>query len=88
MLMSKDSTITVRIEGDLKNKAEKVLKKLGLSPSNAVSMLYKQITLRNGLPFDVKIPNNTTQTAIKESRTKKKSAGFSSVSELMKDLNS
>lgn len=31
-------------------------------------MFYTQITLRNGLPFDVAIPNETTVKALEDSR--------------------
>ncbi len=36
-------------------KAEKVLKRLGMNPGDAVNLLLAQIELRQGLPFDVTI---------------------------------
>ena len=58
--MNKTSTVRARIEPDLKDKAEEVFRKLGLTSTQAITLFYKQVELRNGLPFDVVIPNETT----------------------------
>lgn len=36
-------------------RAEKILRKLGLTPTDAVNMLLAQVELRQGLPFDVRV---------------------------------
>lgn len=59
--MNKTSTVRARIEPDLKNKAEQVFRDLGLTTTQAITLFYKQVELRNGLPFDVVIPNETTR---------------------------
>ena len=67
----KTATIHTRIEPETKIKAEKVLHKLGMSPTEAIRIFYRQITIRNGLPFPVEIPNDlTTSTLNKSSRGK------------------
>ena len=58
--MAKTSTVRARIEPDLKEKAEKVFHKIGLTSTQAITLFYKQVELRNGLPFDIVIPNKTT----------------------------
>ena len=58
--MNKSSTIRARIKPDLKDKAEHIFRKLGLSTTQAITLFYKQVELRNGLPFDIAIPNETT----------------------------
>ena len=58
--MNKTSTVRARIEPDLKDKAEQVFHKLGLTSTQAITLFYKQVELRNGLPFEVVIPNETT----------------------------
>ena len=58
--MNKTSTVRARIEPDLKDKAEQVFRKLGLTSTQAITLFYKQVEMRNGLPFDVVIPNETT----------------------------
>ena len=35
---------------------EGILAKLGISPSSAIQMLYSQIVIRNGMPFDLTLP--------------------------------
>ena len=58
--MGKTSTIRARIEPDLKGKAEQIFQQLGLTTTQAITLFYKQVELKNGLPFDVVIPNETT----------------------------
>jgi DNA-damage-inducible protein J len=59
--MNKTETVRARIEPGLKKEAEGVLEKLGLSATQAITLFYRQVTLRKGLPFDVVIPNATTR---------------------------
>ena len=54
--MGKSANIYARIEPDVKEQAESILSALGIPASNAINMFYKQIIMRRGLPFDVKIP--------------------------------
>jgi DNA-damage-inducible protein J len=59
--MGKTSTIRARIEPELKNKADQIFSKLGLTTTQAITLFYKQVELKNGLPFDVAIPNEVTR---------------------------
>ena len=54
--MAKTANIYARIEPDVKEQAESILAALGIPASNAINMFYKQIILRRGLPFEVKMP--------------------------------
>ena len=56
----KDAMIRARTTPRLKKHAEKVLDHLGLTPSEAINLFYRQVCLRRGLPFAVEIPNETT----------------------------
>ena len=64
--MSKVATINMRIEPALKQRAEDILHKVGLSTAEAIRIFYTQICLKNGLPFEVKLPNKETLAAIQE----------------------
>jgi len=64
--MPKNAYINARVDKNLKAKAEKVLSRVGISTTDAVTMLLHQIVLRKGLPFDVRIPNEETIAAIAE----------------------
>ena len=47
-------------------------------------MFYTQITLRNGLPFSVDIPNEETEKALSDSREGRNLERFENVDDLMK----
>ncbi len=64
--MAKTAMIVARIEPALKADTEKVLRKLGLSTTEAINLFFSQIRLHKGLPFEVKIPNKTTLKAMKD----------------------
>ena len=53
--MAKTANLYTRIDPELKEQAEYILNSLGLPPSSAITMFYKQIVLQQGLPFDVKL---------------------------------
>lgn len=64
--MNKNAVVSARISPDSKKEAEKVLERLGLTTSDAITMLFQQINLRQGIPFPVEIPNPETIKAITE----------------------
>ena len=84
--MIKTSTISARIDPELKNKAERVFKELGLSSSQAITLFYKQVELQQGLPFIVKIPNNLTADALEEARLRSNLESFNTTEDLFDDL--
>jgi len=79
------TTINARIDLNCKKEAQEVLEKLGLSMSGAIEMFFKQIVLQQGLPFDVKLPNQDTARAMEELEANE-GAKFSSIEELFEDL--
>ena len=52
--MAKSEMIRARVEPALKHEAEAVLDKLGMTPTEAITLFYKQVTLYRGLPFPVR----------------------------------
>lgn len=54
--MANTATVHVRIDETLKSNAEAILAQLGLTSADAIKLLYRQIELNGGLPFDVRIP--------------------------------
>jgi len=63
----KSATIRARIEPELKTNVENILVSLGLNTSDAITLFYKQIELRQGLPFKVELPNKETIKVLDES---------------------
>ena len=59
--MNKSATVRARIEPKLKSHAETVFHRLGLNATQAITMFYKQVEIRGGLPFNVAIPTDTTK---------------------------
>ncbi len=66
MDMGKTGYITARVEPKLKARAGRVLAKVGVSTTDAITMFLRQVVLRGGLPFEVRIPNAETRKAIEE----------------------
>ena len=78
----KTAAVHSRIEPEIKEQAEGILQRLGLSPTDAIRMFYTQIALRNGLPFDASIPNDETIKALEDSRNGRNLERFNSTKEL------
>lgn len=53
---------------DLKKQAETILQELGIPLSVAYDLFYRQIVTYRGLPFDVRLPNQTTIDAMEDAR--------------------
>ena len=54
--MARTSNVFARVEPEIKEQAEQVLDRLGISMSNAVGMFLRQIVLQRGIPFEMKLP--------------------------------
>ena len=54
--MANTSAVYARIDTGLKENAESIMSKLGITPSSAIQMLYSQIILHKGMPFELKLP--------------------------------
>lgn len=74
------------MEPDLKHEAERVFTTLGLSPTQAITLFYKQTALHNGLPFELRIPNEETLAAVRQVRSGKGLTSYSSVEQMRADL--
>jgi DNA-damage-inducible protein J len=66
--MAKSEMIRARVEPALKHEAEQVLQRLGITPTEAITLFYKQVTFHRGLPFPVRIPNARTRKAMRDAR--------------------
>lgn len=70
----KTKFVTLRIEEGLKADVQDILQQIGLTESMAVHLFYKQISLKKGLPFKVKIPGTEEKVSTKtHKRNRKKS---------------
>ncbi len=80
----------IKIDPELKEQAQALFDSLGLSLSAAVNVFLRQAVREQAIPFRIgePLPNAETLRAIEEARNGiGLSRGFSSVQELMEDLN-
>lgn len=56
--MTRTSNIFARVEPEIKEQAEQVLKQLGIPMSNAISLFLRQVVLQRGIPFDIRLSEN------------------------------
>jgi DNA-damage-inducible protein J len=82
----KTTTIRARIEPALKDEVETILSTLGLTASETIQLLYRQIKLRKGLPFPVDIPNKLTARTLRRSKAGKGVKHYATKKELYADL--
>ena len=52
----KETYVRARVDADLKAETEDVLKRLGITTTEAIRLFLSQIRLRKGLPFPVELP--------------------------------
>ena len=57
--MARTSNVFARVEPEIKEQAEQVLDRLGIPMSNAVGMFLRQVVLQRGIPFEIKLPQET-----------------------------
>ncbi len=82
----KTTTIRARIEPALKEEVEGILSALGLTASETIQLLYRQIRLRKGLPFAVELPNELTARTLRESKAGKGVKQYATREEFYADL--
>ena len=88
--MAKTDTLHIRVEPDVKQKAEETLNDLGLSISEAINVFLNQVILNDGIPFEIKKPrfNKETIQAIEDTKNGKNlSKTFDSVDEMFEELD-
>jgi len=87
--MASRAFVRARIDERLKDEAAAVLAEMGLTVSDVVRMTLTRVAKDKALPFELKVPNAETRTAITESRAlaKARKARFSSGQELFDGLD-
>ena len=64
--MAKSEFIRARVDESLKASTDALFSRLGLTMTDAITLFLKQCELRQGLPFEIRIPNVETQQALDE----------------------
>ena len=55
-MAGKTANVTARIQPDIKEQAEAILERLGIPVSVFIDMTYRQVIMRDGVPFSLDIP--------------------------------
>jgi len=84
--MAIETVVRARIDERVKKEASHVLDEIGLTVSDAIRLLMIRIARDKALPFEVRVPNAETIAAMEEAR-RGEGKTYSSVAEMMKDLN-
>lgn len=95
--MATTTPTQIRIEENTKKQAVELLEGLGLNLSDAVNMFLRQVILHNGIPFEVKYPEDTLEfrpeviEAMEEAKRISRDPnikGYTDINELFEELNS
>lgn len=79
--------VTARVDENVKKEAETLFKKMGLNMSTAMNLFLKKCILEQGIPFELKVPNEETLKVLDEvEKGIGLSKTFDSVDELIEDL--
>ena len=84
--MAKTATIQTRIDPKVKSRAQKILNALNISMSEAIALYLTQVTLHNGIPFEIKIPNALTAETLRKSERGEDLHEVSDVDNLIHEL--
>jgi len=58
--MAHTAVIHARIDSETKEATERILTTLGLTPTEAIRLFYRQIALRGEFPLELRVPNEVT----------------------------
>jgi DNA-damage-inducible protein J len=78
----------VRMDDDVKERAQKALDAMGLSVSDAVRLLMHRIAADQAFPLELKVPNAETRAAMAEAEAivKKRKTRFKTSAAMFADL--
>ena len=89
--MANTATVQVRMDAELKKKAEKTLKSMGLNMSTAINLFMHQVANQGKIPFEIyaaEVSNAETKKALDDVRNEKNLVGpFKSTKDMMDYLN-
>jgi len=64
----KTTIINAQVKPELKNEVEEILSQLGLTTTQAITMFFEQIKLKQGISFELNIPNDETVASMEEAQ--------------------
>jgi DNA-damage-inducible protein J len=86
--MAHSAVIHARIDSSTKEETERVLSALGLTPTEAIRLFYRQIAMRGEFPLELRVPNSITAASLSEADRGKELETYSSTDDLYASWNS
>jgi len=80
--MNHSATIHARIDPATKAATEKVLDSLGMTPTEAIRLFYRQIAIRKSFPLELHVPNQLTVSVLAKSDKNEEIETFESTADL------
>ncbi len=85
--MNNTATVHARIDAKTKQASERVLHKIGMTPTDAVRLLYRQIALRKEFPLELRLPNKLTASTLDKSDRGEAIEAFDSLDQMVESWN-
>lgn len=86
-LMNNTATVHARIDTGTKKASERVLHMIGMTPTDAVRLLYRQIALRGEFPVELRVPNKLTASTLGKSDRGEEIETFGSLEGMVESWN-
>ena len=80
--MSQSAVVHARIDQATKTATEKVLDALGMTPTEAIRLFYRQIAIRKSFPLELHVPNKLTASVLAKSDKNQDIETFETAAEL------
>jgi len=80
--MSQSAVIHARIDPITKEATERILESLGLTPTEAIRLFYRQIAMRGEFPLELRVPNSLTADTLEMADRGEALEAFPSVDDL------
>lgn len=84
--MAATAIVQARMDPALKEEATLILEAIGLTPSEAVRLLFTRVVAERAFPMELLVPNETTLEALREAREGKLHSA-ASFDEMLAELN-
>ncbi len=87
-MKARTSSLHVRMNAEMKQQATATLAAMGLTPSEAVRLLFRRIAADQAFPLELKVPNAQTRVAMAEvdEMVKTRKARFASADDMFSEL--
>lgn len=83
--MANTVTLRAQIDRKLKESAESIFKKMGISASDAISTFYHAVKHNRGIPGGYKVPNPTTRKVMRDTDRGKNLIEYKNAEEMFQD---